>query len=420
MVSSSLFCACSVMGELSAQWAAYTKISNVRSNLCALGMEKQRLMFTEISPDREFNLSKTEHLISITENELENLISTTAEELGPFITAIASTQPQSSVEQLVDAAKGVAEKKDETDFELIIPSYFFEEQDDSLDLELIPSFFLEELDESVNCDPQEVQLIPNSNNSNCIKGSLTEIVFSKWIRVFNNHNQLTMRVSCLNLKLLKELMLNYHQLSGKNRFTLLLANTRMYFDRGKGFQLIKGNSYFSDKYSLCSYKVNSDLFILLMDFFDFIGDYALCFYVTASGSLVLAVCSLLMAYYKENFMHMLVIKHGYASYSLFPNSVVLMFLQKSDYGDSGKLLVKMSQRNIIFENTLYSLVDKYYLEYVNELIGQHGYPSALFFEGSIVVVLAKEVEKGDGCQLLAQNLHQDGVGVVAHGFYSCC
>lgn len=139
MVSPSLSCLCSALGEFSTQLAAYTKISEVRNRLSALEWKQLGLLCTESSPDRELNLFKTENLISITKTELENLISVSKKELGPFITAVTSTQPQPSEEQLVDEAKGVAGKEEETDFELIIPSYFYEEQDDSLDLELIPT-----------------------------------------------------------------------------------------------------------------------------------------------------------------------------------------------------------------------------------------------------------------------------------------
>ncbi|XP_026434198.1 uncharacterized protein LOC113331770 [Papaver somniferum] len=51
------------------------------------------------------------------------------------------------------------------------------------------------------------------------------------------------------------------------------------------------------------------------------------------------------AYYKENFVRQLVIRHGYASDSLIPNSAVLEIEKTGNNADDSKLFVKMNDKN---------------------------------------------------------------------------
>lgn len=204
---------------------------------------------------------------------------------------------------------------------MIIPSYLFEELDDSLDLEWIPSFFFKEQEESVNLDPQEEKPIPNSSNSICIKGSLTAVFFSNRISFFNNHNQQTLWGSWENHELFRELMLSHNKLSGTICFPLLLDYSRLLFDRGKGFLLMGKHPCWVRS---CS---------------KFCIDLLTSGFVIFNGSIILLVLC------NKKIASKMVSIHGYESNSLFNDSFVLVFVKTDNIGDGSTLFVKMTQRN---------------------------------------------------------------------------
>ncbi|KAI3926998.1 hypothetical protein MKW98_027771 [Papaver atlanticum] len=72
---------------------------------------------------------------------------------------------------------------------------------------------------------------------------------------------------------------------------------------------------------------------------------------------------------------------------------------------------KLSENKILV-SSLTSLVDKGYMDFVNEHVFTHGYPLELLFEGSIVFVLVMEVENRDACKLINRWLQQGKVNVV--------
>ncbi|XP_026407406.1 uncharacterized protein LOC113302675 [Papaver somniferum] len=96
----------------------------------------------------------------------------------------------------------------------LIPSYFFDEDDDSLELELIPQFFFAEEEDD---DSSNFELLINLSDKVNFKSK--EVISSE--------------VNCEKIDCSKELIISHSKLFRKNCFTPLFDDSRSIFDRGK-------------------------------------------------------------------------------------------------------------------------------------------------------------------------------------------
>ncbi|XP_026398579.1 uncharacterized protein LOC113294394 isoform X1 [Papaver somniferum] len=104
-------------------------------------------------------------------------------------------------------------------------------EEESLDFEMIPSFLFEEKEDSVNSEPQEEKSLTTRSNSIDVLHFPSKGVESKVIRDFISRNQGTIDGQyCLYLK---EFFILGNKVNGMNYSYLHLDDVRSLFDRGK-------------------------------------------------------------------------------------------------------------------------------------------------------------------------------------------
>ncbi|XP_026444684.1 uncharacterized protein LOC113345036 [Papaver somniferum] len=216
----------------------------VRCELMGLQLKYIRFCLEMPSPNREFNLRITD-MITITEMKLNSMMALSklknqqlsrqqlVKEVG-VMEELNSEEGNST--NSTPISNLICDSNSQTPTPDDVGSQKFKSisrciEEESLDFEMIPSFLFEEKEDSVDSEPQEEKSLTTRSNSIDVLHFPSEGVESKLIRDFISRNQGTIDGQyCLYLK---EFFILDNKVNGMNYSYLHLDDVRSLFDRGK-------------------------------------------------------------------------------------------------------------------------------------------------------------------------------------------